>query len=585
MILRPAQKIYDKNIFQGRVLRQKIIRPLQAELPCNFGKTELIVNHNIPQTKKAYPNERIIHFCVTMMTDLSTFSDRLSEDGYGKGVYHIKDDEGLDHFLDNFEIFLINFDHIVIFTTLNKMNSSKSQPKFYGLMDKAKQEGFKWTMNRDEGDAAAFDDPEHQGFESGASTEGGASLYATEFIKFFKTYKDTCLYFLALSGSTVYAHKGQAQLVRGVVNPISQQLNDHNVDAHGTVTGKLTSYVSRPTVWKRLETEEEFYKMKELNVEFNSFYLEPKIYHKDDWMQAIKDNLTFLNKKQDKINELKYWLIDNLNHYYPTVNKEQFVNSFDTHQKISLVQSGKDGEYNTKSFIMPTELIPEFEPLKHDYNINPIFVHSDEKINGTIQSISKQSISEDNINMIACCNMMTRGYDIPYISSVVLLSTSPKTDKKSLAAPYTKRHIQTLGRAAREDNGFKYCYGLSGVKKMLSSLGININEDNLFNTKIREYVWENLKVQVFLLEDDRVDTASYISERLGRYYVMETQMKETLENILGVNDDICPLCGKKISDLKNKNIFSKVYSKIRKFFKRPQIDSDFSGIDKEIKSW
>ena len=120
---------------------------------------------------------------------------------------------------------------------------------------------------------------------------------------------------------------------------------------------------------------------------------------------------------------------------------------------------------------------------------------------------------------------------------------------------------------------------------MLSSLGININEDNLFNTKIREYVWENLKVQVFLLEDDGIDTASYISERLGRYYVMETQMQETLENILGVNDDICPLCGKKISDLKNKNIFSKVYSKIRKFFKRPQIDSDFSGIDKEIKSW
>ena len=60
MILRPAQKIYDKNIFQGRVLRQKIIRPLQAELPCNFGKTELIVNHNIPQTIKAYPNESFL---------------------------------------------------------------------------------------------------------------------------------------------------------------------------------------------------------------------------------------------------------------------------------------------------------------------------------------------------------------------------------------------------------------------------------------------------------------------------------------------------------------------------------------------
>ena len=560
MKLRPAQKIYAK-ILQNDVLNAKIINSNQMELPCNFGKTELIVNHNIPETIKEYPNEKIIHFCVTMMTDLSTFSDRLSEDGYGEGVFYIKDSDGLDYLLDNYEIFIRDYNHIVIFTTLNKMNSFKSQPKFYKLMDKAKEKGFKWTMNRDEGDAAPFDDAEHQGFESGASTEGGASLYATEFLKFFETYKDTCLYFLALSGSTVHSHKGEAQLVREVVNPISQQLYNYNIDAHGTVTDKLTSHVSNNTVWKRLETEEEFYEMKRLNVEYNSFYLYPIIYHKNNWENAVKDSLTFLNDKQDRINDLRSWLIDNLNYYYPSVNKEQFVNSFDTHQKISLVQSGKDGEYNTKSFIMPTELISKFEPFKSDYNINPIFVHSDEKIKGAIQSISKKDISKNNINMIGCCNMMTRGYDIPYISSVVLLSTSPKMDKKSLAAPYTKRHIQTLGRAAREDNGFK-CNGLSGVKELLLSLGINVNEDNLFNTKIREYVLENLKVKVFLLEDDGIDTATYIRQRLGRYYVMETQMKETLENILGVNDDICPLCGKKISNLKTKNIFSKLYLRL-----------------------
>ena len=397
MKLRPAQKIYDKNIFQERVLRQKIIRAIQAELPCNFGKTELIVNHNIPETIKAYPNERIIHFCVTMMTDLSTFSDRLSEDGYGEGVFYIRDSNGLDYLLNNYEIIIRDYNHIVIFTTLNKMNSLKSQPKFYKLMDKAKEKGFKWTMNRDEGDAAAFDDAEHQGFESGASTEGGASLYATEFLKFFETYKDTCLYFLALSGSTVHSHKGKAQLVREVVNPISQQIDSFDIDAQGSVFDKLTSHVKRDTVWKRLETEEEFYKMKDLNVEYNSFYLKPRIYHKDDWENAVRDNLTFLNNKQDRINDLRSWLIDNLNSYYPTVNKEQFVNSFDTHQKISLVQSGKDGEYNTKSFIKPSELISKFKSLRNDYNINPIFVHSDEKINGTIQSISKQSILEDSI--------------------------------------------------------------------------------------------------------------------------------------------------------------------------------------------
>ena len=151
-------------------------------------------------------------------------------------------------------------------------------------------------------------------------------------------------------------------------------------------------------------------------------------------------------------------------------------------------------------------------------------------------------------------------------------------DKKSIAAPFTKRHIQTAGRAAREDNGFK-TNGITGVKKLLLKLGIDINKDNTFNTKLRDYVWENLKVKLFLLEDDGVNTASYIKERVGRYYVMENQAKDSIENILGVKEnDTCPECGqrlrKKILDVMYDNFegindalgISTVWNKVKSFF-------------------
>ena len=51
MILRDSQKKYS-SIFKDKVLRQKTPKPVHAELPCNFGKTELIVNHNISETSK-----------------------------------------------------------------------------------------------------------------------------------------------------------------------------------------------------------------------------------------------------------------------------------------------------------------------------------------------------------------------------------------------------------------------------------------------------------------------------------------------------------------------------------------------------
>ena len=53
MKLRPAQKIYAK-ILQNDVLNAKIINSNQMELPCNFGKTELIVNHKNTLMKKLF---------------------------------------------------------------------------------------------------------------------------------------------------------------------------------------------------------------------------------------------------------------------------------------------------------------------------------------------------------------------------------------------------------------------------------------------------------------------------------------------------------------------------------------------------
>ena len=441
-------------------------------------------------------------------------------------------------------------------------------------------------MNRDEGDYAAFDDPEHQAFESGASVELGGSKYATEFLKFFEKYKDTCLYFLALSGSTLYAHKGEAQLVREMINPISQQMNSNlNKDIHGIVTDEITNYVSKDTIWKRLETEEEFYQMKHLNVEYNSVFLKPDTFDKSNWKEAVRASLNFLLSKQKKVDSLKSWLISNISNYYPDVDKEKFANSFDNHQKMTLIQSGKDGQYNKKSFIMPTELIGEFNSLEDEFNINPVFVHSEEKIVGTVQNITKNEIKKGKIDVLGCVNMLTRGFDISYISSIVLLATSPKMNKSSESAPYTKRQMQTKGRAAREDNGFKNCNGLSGVKSLLLKLGIDVGIDNYFNQRIREYVMENLKVKTFLLDEKGVDTASYVAERMRRYYVMEDEMKITFDNILGISEEVCPLCkgtGKKPLNYKRKNIFNQLYSKIKRVFKPREIDNDFSGIDKEL---
>jgi len=579
MKLRPAQEIYRDKIFLPRVIKQKKLVPCHVEVPCNFGKTELIVNYHIPETIKHYSNEKVIHYCVTMMADLTTFTDRLPKEGYGKGVWYNKNATDLDYLLRNYEDILKNYDHIVIFTTLNKMSVKNSLHKFNMFMVEGKRLKFKWTMNRDEGDAAAFNDAEHQAFESGASTEGGASLYATEFLELFKTYKDNCLYFFEFSGSATWAHKGVVQLVRESMNPLSLQMNDNLCqDEHGVVTDNLTSHVSNDTVWKRLETEEEFYQMKELNVEYNSFFLEPEIYHKNNWLEAAKAATGFILSKQENINDMKSWLIDNVKNFYPNVNVEKFTNSFDNHQKMLLVQSGKNGEYNKKSFIMPREFIAEFDGFKKIFNIKPLFVHTNADIEGTVQQISKTQIKEEGINMLGCCNLLTRGFDIPYISAVLILSTSPKMDKKSIAAPFTKRHIQTAGRAAREDNGFK-TNGITGVKKLLLKLGIDINKDNTFNTKLRDYVWENLKVKLFLLEDDGVNTASYIKERVGRYYVMENQAKDSIENILGVKEnDTCPECGqrlrKKILDVMYDNFegindalgISTVWNKVKSFF-------------------
>ena len=58
MILRDSQKKYS-SIFKDKVLRQKTPKPVHAELPCNFGKTELIVNHNITQYDQYI--SRLIH--------------------------------------------------------------------------------------------------------------------------------------------------------------------------------------------------------------------------------------------------------------------------------------------------------------------------------------------------------------------------------------------------------------------------------------------------------------------------------------------------------------------------------------------
>jgi hypothetical protein len=172
-------------------------------------------------------------------------------------------------------------------------------------------------------------------------------------------------------------------------------------------------------------------------------------------------------------------------------------------------------------------------------------VHSNSDIQGTIQSIDKKEIKDKKIDTIGVCNLLSRGYDIPYFQSIVILATSPKMDKKSVSAPYTKRHIQTVGRGARFGSGIKNCGGLTDVKNLLTSIGIDINEDNEFNHEFREFILENLEVQVWLLYEDGVNTASYIAEKVKRYYVMFPEMKNTIDIILGnKTDELCPTCNR-----------------------------------------
>ena len=578
MILRPAQKIYAK-IFQNDVLNAKIINPNQMELPCNFGKTELIVNYNVPEVIKKYSSQKTIHFCVTIMASpYDTFVSRIPDFDlpYGEKVFYNKKDTDLDYLLDNVSSVLSNYNHIVIFTTLDKMNTDKSKPLFDDLMSKGKYRGFKWCLDRDEGDYAGFDSAKQQAFESGASTENGGSKYAINLLDMFNKFKSNCIYLLAVSGTTLNAHNSKAQLLREVGNPLAlTQEETLNIDKHGIVTDELKNYISDESSWKRLISEKVFYEMKHLNVEFNSLFAEPKIYHKRDYKDLIKDSIQWSKDKQEKINNQKSWLIKNVSKFYPNVDKNTFSNIFDEHQKINLIQSGKDGEYQTKSFIMPSELIEE---LKKYNDTKSIFVHSNSDIQGTIQFIDKKEIKEQKIDTIGVCNLLSRGYDIPYIQSIVILATSPKMDKKSLSAPYTKRHIQTVGRGARFGSGIKNCGGLTDVKNLFFNLGIDTNEDNEFNYKFREFILENLEVQIWLLYEDGVDTASYIAEKIKRYYITFTEMKNTIDIIFGnKTDEVCPTCNRpwpKRSVVEDNNFegldkvlgVSTLWTKVKSFF-------------------
>ena len=156
------------------------------------------------------------------------------------------------------------------------------------------------------------------------------------------------------------------------------------------------------------------------------------------------------------------------------------------------------------------------EELKENHHIESRFVHSDPDIEGTVQKLTFDEIVDNKINLIGVCNMLARGFDIPYISATLILSTSPKMDKKSVAAPTSKRSIQTFGRQARFDSGIKGAKGLDDVRDILTDLGINLGIENEFNNKIGEYVKTNLEVQSFLLRSDKSDTSSYVIEKVYR---------------------------------------------------------------------
>ena len=69
--------------------------------------------------------------------------------------------------------------------------------------------------------------------------------------------------------------------------------------------------------------------MKPLNVEFNSGFAEPKLYHKRNYQDLIKHSIQWSKEKQQKINNEKSWLIKNISKFYPNVDKKDFSNIFD----------------------------------------------------------------------------------------------------------------------------------------------------------------------------------------------------------------------------------------------------------------
>ena len=121
MILRDSQKKYS-SIFKDKVLRQKSPKPVHAELPCNFGKTELIVNHNISETRKEYPDKRILYLNTTIMTSAyETFVKRVGDCTDQKDVWYNEDESDLESLINNPKKYLKQYDDICIFTTLNKI--------------------------------------------------------------------------------------------------------------------------------------------------------------------------------------------------------------------------------------------------------------------------------------------------------------------------------------------------------------------------------------------------------------------------------------------------------------------------------
>ena len=550
MLLRKSQLSYAE-LFLDKVLHQKKVKPLGADLPCNFGKTELIVNYNIPTTIKEYKDEKIIHISSTILAEpYGTFVVRVEGDWANhKDIWYNVNDSSLDALLNNPEMYLKAYKHICVFTTLNKMGGP-SKKKFNNLLKIATEKfGFKWCHNRDESDYAGFDSEEHQTFEAGTAkskTTSGGSKYANDVLEQFETFKDSCLYLLGFSGTMLNAQKGEVHLKRELHNAVSLAMGDSIVkDKWGTVYDELPNWLNDPNKWTNIVSEENFEQMKEDNIEYNSFFVEPGLYHKKDYKKAIKDAVAYTENKQKRVDNLKHYLIDNVSKFYPNVSGDELCTILDEAKKITLIQTGKSGEYATKSFITPTEFISDIEKVKEEFDIESRFLHSVAKIKGTIKRISIDEIVGGKINLLGVCNLLTRGYDIPYISAVLILATSPQMDKKSAAAPYTKRFIQTVGRLPRFDSGIIGAKGLTEIREILSDLGINIRKDTIFEEKFREYIKTNLELKAFLLYDDSSDTATYVVEKLKRVYVHELEFDRVFDKILGdeeIEIEICECC-------------------------------------------